>query len=410
MIEKRNIIIKQTILLTIPMFFIFSNISAESLKQDIVASFQQKKSACVSQEDYNKLAEELYAFLKKNPDYEKSNYLHYLIAESRVDQLEELRKQDDLEAGRLYVKFNDKYYTEALEEIEIEECSAKSTDFELSLNAQCLKFVIFEKKQNIEQSQQSFQALVKMVDTLDDKSIRELKSEGLIKRLSQYDLDNFAQKISIYNILKNSENDNPQEAIQKIKVKADELFTNNDYSSAKALYGEFMDSALKYNDKNELLSSLQEIADKYFMIQDYNYARELYQKIVKEYSNSSNAPYAYFKFAESYVKQGDDNKAIAEYKELISKYPEDNWSGEAYYQIASCYFIHGKQEEAISALKDLIRKYPKSSLVSNAKYLIGITYYNQKQNALAKQEFQELLKDFPDYPKRKLVEKILAKL
>lgn len=156
--------------------------------------------------------------------------------------------------------------------------------------------------------------------------------------------------------------------------------------------------------------SIIKLADKCFRAKKYDLARYYYQKDIKEDSNNSNIPYAYFKYAESYVREGNDNKAVAEYNKLISKYPENKWSEEAYYQIANCYFLHEKSEEAIAVLKDMIKKYPESSLVSDAKYLIGMAYYNQKQNSLAKQEFQDILKNYPDHPQRKLIEKIMQKL
>ena len=94
---------------------------------------------------------------------------------------------------------------------------------------------------------------------------------------------------------------------------------------------------------------------------DFNTARERFQKFIKEYPKSNNADNAQFWIGETYYREKWYEKAILEYQKVIEKYPKGNKVTASLLKQGFAFLNLGDKTNARLILSELIKKYPKSN-------------------------------------------------
>jgi tol-pal system protein YbgF len=90
-------------------------------------------------------------------------------------------------------------------------------------------------------------------------------------------------------------------------------------------------------------------------------ARQLFQKLIKEFPKSSIVDNAQFWIGESYYREKWYEKAILEYQTVIEKYPHGNKVPAAMLKQGLALKQIGEKSSARLILQELVKKYPKAS-------------------------------------------------
>lgn len=99
----------------------------------------------------------------------------------------------------------------------------------------------------------------------------------------------------------------------------------------------------------------------------YKEAAAAFDKFVKTYPDSEQAPAAQFWLGNSYYAQGDCKQVISSQQKLLAKWPKNSRAPDAMANIANCQADLGQNADSQKTLKDLIAKYPDSKAASAAK-------------------------------------------
>ncbi len=440
MLKKTDNITKQVIIVFFILFFLLASFAfAESSKQDIIASFQQRKLACVSQDDYNKLVEELYAFLKKKPDFERSPYLHYLIAECRVDQLEELRKKGDLKAGRTYLKFKDSYYDEAtsalqrsLEFVNNESLLIDICYLEFILNYhygnQKLANDIFEKILNLTKNS-SLDQINKITNELNCDYVSTKYAAQLYNNFKTYDIysekeiKDLADKLFLHNRIEESKvlyerylellhrRGVSEKQITDIIIDIADSFFEKDYLNTSAYFhNKAIHSLLTRLSEKDAINMLEEIGGRYFDKKEFLESKKLYILIEEKFGKNKINDIIFYKLATCFYFLKDYDEAIRRYKEL-REYSllneEDQLAEMATFSLACSHFVSTRDNDAIILFKKFKDTYKDSIFIPAATYYLGLCYYRNKDFIRARVEFSDFLNKYPQNSKAEEVEEYL---
>ena len=99
-------------------------------------------------------------------------------------------------------------------------------------------------------------------------------------------------------------------------------------------------------------------------------AAAAFDKFVKTYPDSEQAPAAQFWLGNSYEMLGDCKQVIASQQKLLAKWPKNSRAPDAMAKIGQCQSDLGQKAEAQKTYKDLVSKYPESKAATAAKQYI----------------------------------------
>ena len=94
---------------------------------------------------------------------------------------------------------------------------------------------------------------------------------------------------------------------------------------------------------------------------EFDKARQLFQKLIKDYPKSSIVDNAQFWIGESYYQEKWYERAILEYQTVIEKYPKGNKVPSAMLKQGLALQQIGEKSSARLIFEELVKKYPKSS-------------------------------------------------
>ena len=94
---------------------------------------------------------------------------------------------------------------------------------------------------------------------------------------------------------------------------------------------------------------------------EFDKARQLFQKLIKDYPKSSIVDNAQFWIGESYYREKWYERAILEYQTVIEKYPKGNKVPAAMLKQGLALQQIGEKSSARLIFEELVKKYPKSS-------------------------------------------------
>lgn len=112
-------------------------------------------------------------------------------------------------------------------------------------------------------------------------------------------------------------------------------------------------------------------AKKSFDQENFETARDAFEKFIETYPDSDKADNARFWIGEVYYNEEWYEKAILEYQEVIDNYPEGNKVPAAYLKQGISFQKLGETGNAKLVLKELIRKFPDATEADVAQKIIG---------------------------------------
>jgi outer membrane assembly lipoprotein YfiO len=154
-------------------------------------------------------------------------------------------------------------------------------------------------------------------------------------------------------------------------------------------------------------------AEAFFNRQDYKRARAEFQKLLKVYRDSPEAPEAQFLLSRTYEEEGDYYKAFKEYRKTLQVYPSTKRFEEILereYQIGN-YFMAGKKrkvfgvaailparDKAIEIFQAIVDDGPFSEHGQLAQYKLGLAHLALGDYEPAVTAFEGVVSKFPDSP------------
>jgi len=176
------------------------------------------------------------------------------------------------------------------------------------------------------------------------------------------------------------------EASSELYNKAEENFTNKNYTSAKDNWKKLLDEYP--NSKYAQLADLK-IADIEYNLENYQNAILSYNQFIRIHQNHQQVPYAYLQIANSNfnqykgVKRDQTTLKVAHdgYKNIVAQYPNTEEAKLAKEKITECrellaeyellvakfYIKRGMTEPAQKRLKRLVKEYPETKAAVEAR-------------------------------------------
>jgi len=115
------------------------------------------------------------------------------------------------------------------------------------------------------------------------------------------------------------------------------------------------------------LKEIYELGLNYFKEGKYDSSRAQFEAFIKASADDPYAGNARFWIGECYYQEKDYKRAILEYDRVQKEYPNSTKVPPALYKMGICFEHLGKKTEAGAVYKDLISRFPKSEEANKAK-------------------------------------------
>lgn len=338
-------------------------------------------------ENYDKFVADA-KIASEDPAFNNKDYLNYAMARARIDQLSALSKNNDIEAGRLYMSVNDKYFSEALEYLD--KVSALTKSKSLAIDNNLLKFVVFKEKFQPEKSDAIFDAIASQIAGYsDDKNAKKEELERVFQQLKKLGMPKYAIKIKILYASK-VDPESAKEVLEEIRLSADRYFAQNDMKEAANLYEQYMTSAPAYYNNEDMGAKIMEIGEKYFAAGKYKDAKKYYNLYLEKYPDLKPADYCSYKLALSCYYMKDNIRTITQLESFLEKYKNSAWFDKAFETLSRVYYENLPRDKAIESLQSLIDRYYRQDTGDYARVLTAMLYYLAKNYDTAEDHLKKI--------------------
>jgi len=345
---------------------------------DIINSFIKKEALCETYEDYDELVKKIHNFQSQNKSSNENARVHYILAKSRVDQLEKLMKQDNIKAARLYIDISRQYYDEAIEEVK--KCLTNNPPLELTINSYVLRTVIYSRLDESEKARDNFKRLRKFIERVDiNNKWRKKQIERVIKEFNKYQLFNFGNILNTYYIIEMIKEGNVV-SIEELENSADMLFNSENYKEAKSAYDNYLNIMLANEDKiaKDLkpYKKAKKFADKFFNVKQYKYSFPLHKKYLELLRVSTSQKIKEIeKIGTNYFNVGEYIFARQFYNDALDLCVDSKRLFVFKYKIAESLRLSQNYKEALSIYQDLIGNYnDEESVIDKEKLEYSLAY------------------------------------
>ncbi len=343
-------------------------------------------SECRTYDDYEKLASDLKS-MAQDASAENKDVLYYGLGRIRIEQLLCLSKSNDLEAGRLYMSVNDRYYSEALHYLDRAAATASKS---LIIDVNLLKFLVFKEKFQSEKSDAILDGIAAAIARYSSDPRANLRELARVcGELDRMGLVQYGTKLKIIFAAK-ADRATARGVLDEIKKAADGRFANHDLKNATYLYEQYAASAPAYFEKEEMATKVMEIAEKYFAAGKHKEARRYYEAYCASYGESKVVDYCSYKIAMCYNLEKDYVKAQDALEGFLTKYQNSVWFDKAFEMLAKLYYEQLPRVQAIEGLQRLVDNYYRKNTGDFAQVLIGLLYYRAKNYETAVEKLQKV--------------------
>ncbi|MGD0077536.1 MAG: tetratricopeptide repeat protein [Sedimentisphaerales bacterium] len=136
--------------------------------------------------------------------------------------------------------------------------------------------------------------------------------------------------------------------------------------------------------------------------QDYNSANEQIEKLAVDYKDNSDLPEALFWLAERYIRVDKFDEAKQNYQRIIENYPNSPFANKAKLWLSranvTSLVVQGNYAEAREALDKLVTDFAKSPDLPGILYWLTERYERVGRAEDAKRNYQRLIDQFPNNP------------
>ena len=158
-----------------------------------------------------------------------------------------------------------------------------------------------------------------------------------------------------------------------------------DPENARRVYFQFM-----YSYPNDPLTddALLSVGNSFLQQGLYAKAIDVYEKVIREYTDAETVVWAKFNTAKTYEMMGNYKNAIQSFLLAREKCPVEQLKPEIEYHIGSCLYLLGEYQDAGNVLGNLLETYDEGSFTENAGFLLGDCFYKQNNPFAAFQVYK----------------------
>ncbi|GEM_PF-1355801 len=353
-----------------------ARISGSPTPEDLVKAVDEISAQCKTYDDFEKLVSDIKG-MSQDLSSKDPGAPHYAIAKLRQAQLALLSKDNDLEAGRLYMNVNGQYFTEALDSLDKALVAARSKA--LVADIRFLRFQIYKEKIQPQQAEDEFNALVSaIIDRSEDAAGRLAALNAVSEKFKAAGLNDYAIRIKTAFASK-ADSATAKEIFESLRSDADMLFSQGSHQDAQAMYDQYTSLAQNYFTKDELAPKIMEIAEKYFQSGKYKEARHYYEHYMQNFDDSKVVDYASYRLAACFYNEHDYTKAITQLENFVTAYQASIWYDKAFELLSKLYYENFQKEKAIEGLQHLIDAYYRKNVGDYAQVLIALLHYHDKE-------------------------------
>lgn len=357
------------------------------------AESEKAISGCQSYDDYEKLASEIKKALLRQKEHKYSDILHYMLAKNRVKELSFLTKKNDIDSGRIYMSVSEKYYNEAMAELDNSLKATKSKD--LGLNAYFLKFLIFKEMFQADKVDSTFNEMIGKIASYSQEASDNIAKLNEVSQLfSDEGLGDYAMKLKLLYASK-VDPASARMISEDIKASADKRFDAGQFKEAASIYDTYLQLAENYYDKNALAPRIMDVAERYFNKGHYKEAIKYYSMHLFKCSDSQVADYCSYKLGISLCQNKEYKKSIEKLEEFLNTYQNSIWFEKAFESLCKMYYENFDSKGAMEALQKLSDKYPRRDSRDYAFLLMGTLYYGDADYDKSVEMLKKLQDEFP---------------
>jgi len=170
-----------------------------------------------------------------------------------------------------------------------------------------------------------------------------------------------------------------------------------DPENARRVYFAFL-----YNYPEDLLAggnALLAIGNSFQQQGLYTKAIDIYDKIVREYTDAETVMLSKFNTAKTHELMGNYKSAIQSFLLAREKCPVEQLKPEIEYHIGSCLYLLGEYQDAGNVLGNLLASYDDGKFTENAGFLLGDCFYKQNDPFAAFQIYKKMVSAYPNSDK-----------
>ncbi|MBU0467882.1 MAG: tetratricopeptide repeat protein, partial [Candidatus Omnitrophica bacterium] len=215
------------------------------------------------------------------------------------------------------------------------------------------------------------------------------------KASSYYLLGDFKQAISTYrSFIKDFENSDQKEMIEKASfgLAWSYLKDGNIDESIKIF------EAVKAKTKNNIvrISALSQIGDAYQDSDQLDKAVEIYDKILKEYTDSPYTDYVQYRQGIALLKMNKVDAASLSFQSLKANFPKSNYLKDINYYLAVANFKKEDWDTAIEYISEFMKDLPETNtFLAESYYILALSEFNLRQYSKALKSFQNIIRIYP---------------
>jgi tetratricopeptide (TPR) repeat protein len=137
---------------------------------------------------------------------------------------------------------------------------------------------------------------------------------------------------------------------------------------------------------------------KYYDIEDYEGASEIWSRIVTNYPSAKNLFSIRYSLANAYEYSKQYDNAIVQYQKVLAEKPKAEVAIESGYRLAGCYTKLEKYPFAIEIYKDMILKNPSKNETIRAYFGLANVYMKQEKMKRVEIIYRNIMNYFPNSP------------
>lgn len=371
-------------------------------------ALNRKLSACDSYEAYESCAQEIKGLIDKNPKGKDVDKLYYLMAETRIEELAFLAKENDIESVRRYMNVSNKYFDEAA--MMLDNASKTTSSKSLKIDVLFSKFLIFKEKFKEQRTSILFDEMAsEIISFSNDISKNKKELDRVSEKFYEKGLEEDALLLKVL-YAKKVGHEGARQIAGELKTEADQAFLEGDFKKANIVYGQYLILSAGVINESELSDRMLDIADKYFDKRQYGEALRYYDDYMTKYRSMGKADYASYKTAECLYAITRYDAAVSQLEAFLNLYSSSKWFNEGFKSLCELYYKNSNIEQGIDKIKDLLRVYPTASACDYAELIIGFLYYGEGKYDNAIEYFNNVKNNYPDtsylYAADKLLEDI----
>ncbi len=157
----------------------------------------------------------------------------------------------------------------------------------------------------------------------------------------------------------------------------------------------FQDIVNRSTNKTARSSALTQIGDAYQEIDQLDKAVEVYDQVLRDYSDTIFADYAQYKQGIALLKSDKISAATLSFQSLQTNFPRSKYLGDAKYYLALAHFKRDEWAQSIlTATAYMDEKNGPNNFAAEATYLTGLANFNLGKYEQALSVFQKLTKNY----------------